>query len=142
MPSEALHSVGGYLPGHPWFYHLGGRPLTFKQIRENVRRSGYRGYKAEDIAAIDRKAEPQRSAELRRLRARFLAELKADISRYREVIRDLRWYRESGAQDCTAACCNDVHVAVSLKHNHLYNDFGHLILLDDLLTRQGDLFGL
>jgi hypothetical protein len=76
------------------------------------------------------------------LRADFLAELKADVSRYRDIVRDLRRYRESGAQDCTAACCNDVHVAVSLKHNHLYNDFGHLILLDDLLNRQGDLFEL
>lgn len=142
MSSDTLHSIGGYLPGHPWFYHLGGRPLTLKQIRESVRRSGYRGYKAGDIAAIGRKAEPQRSAELRRLRAHVLAELNDDISRYREVVRDLRRYRESRAQDCTAACCNDVHVAASLKHNHLYNDFGHLILLDDLLTRQGDLFGL
>jgi hypothetical protein len=142
MPSDAPDSNGGYSPGHPWHYHLGGRPLTLKQIRESVRRSGYRGYMAGDIAAIDRKAEPQRSAELRRLRAHVLAELKADISRYRDVVRDLRRYRESAAEDCTAACCNDVHVAISLKHNHIYNDFGHLILLDDLLTRQGDLFGI
>jgi hypothetical protein len=57
MPSAAPDSNCGYSPGHPWYYHLGGRPLTFKQIRENVRRSGYRGYKPEDIAAIDCKAE-------------------------------------------------------------------------------------
>jgi hypothetical protein len=141
MPSDMLHSVSGYHPGHPWYYHLGGRPLTLKQIRENVLWSGYRGYKAGDIAAIGRKAEPQRSAELRRLRARFLAELKDDISRYRDVARNLRRYREGGSEDCTAVCCNNVHVAVSLKHNHIYNDFGHMILLDELLNRQGDLFG-
>jgi leucine dehydrogenase len=34
-----------------------------------------------------------------------------------------------------------VHVAISLKHNHLVNDFAHLVWLDELITRQGDLFG-
>lgn len=141
MPSEAQAEIGGYRPGHPWYYYLSAAPLTLKQIRENVRASGYRGYLADDIAAIDRKAEPQRSAELRRLRAKFMADLKSDVSRYREVVRALSRYRQSGQSECTAACCNDVHVAVSLKHNHLYNDFGHLILLDNLLNRQRDLFG-
>jgi hypothetical protein len=141
MLSEAQADIGGYRPGHPWYYYLGGAPLSLKRIRENVRASGYRGYLAEDIAAIDRKAEPQRSAELRRLRTRFMADLKNDVSRYRQVVRNLSRYRQSGQSDCTFAICNDVHVAISLKHNHLYNDFGHLILLDDLLNRQGDLFG-
>jgi hypothetical protein len=31
-------------------------------------------------------------------------------------------------------------VAVSLKHNHLYNDFALLTALDERLTRQRDLF--
>ena len=36
--------------------------------------------------------------------------------------------------------CNDIHTALSLKHNHLVNNFAHLITLDELLTKQMDLF--
>jgi hypothetical protein len=31
-------------------------------------------------------------------------------------------------------------VAISLKHNHLFNELAHLITLHGLLTRQRDLF--
>jgi hypothetical protein len=34
----------------------------------------------------------------------------------------------------------DIHMSMSLKHNHIYNQFAHLLTLDELLGRQRDLF--
>lgn len=141
MPPEQKTGIGGYCPGHPWYYLLGGKPLSLKCIRENVRASDYRGYLADKIAAIDLKPEPARSDALRTLKLETLNSLRTDISRYREVVRALHRQRESGEDMAAIAYCSDVYVSLSLKHNHIYNDFGHLILLDDLLNRQGDLFG-
>jgi hypothetical protein len=70
------------------------------------------------------------------LRHQVIASLRLDLARYRKVVTDLRSYRSDDAR----AECRDVHVAVSLKHNHLYNDFAHLAWIDDLLAVQRDLF--
>ena len=32
--------------------------------------------------------------------------------------------------------CSDIHTNMSLKHNHLYDDFAHLVYIDDLLSQQ------
>jgi hypothetical protein len=29
---------------------------------------------------------------------------------------------------------------MSLKRNHIYNDFAHIVFLEELLSKQGDLF--
>ncbi|MFD2257709.1 hypothetical protein ACFSSA_13580 [Luteolibacter algae] len=129
-----------YSPGHPWFYLLGGRVLTPKEIRESVRESGYNGWRADELDKLEAKAEPQRSQGLRKLRAIVLAELAGDLSRYRQVALELhRYRRRTAGQELP---CHAVHTSVSLKHNHLYNDFAHLIAIDDLLAQQPDLFGL
>lgn len=131
----------GYSTGHPWYYLLGGAVLSPKQIKEKVKRSGYGGYLTDYIAAADRKPEPQRSQALRRLRARAVDELKRDMSGYRRRALDLHRYRAANSLPERPTCCADIHTNISLKHNHLVNDFAHLITIDALLSVQTDLFG-
>ncbi len=140
---EGLYTYCGRSAGHPWFYFLGGPVLTPKQIRESVRLSGYRGYLADDISHADRKPEPHRSTALRKLRAEVQRMLWADISRYREVARELHAYRKEHAHvEVLPNMSAEVHTSMSLKHNHIYNQFAHLLTLDELLSRQRDLFDL
>jgi len=130
----------GHGAGHPWYYLLGGAVLTPRQIKEKVRRSDYGGYLADEIAAADRKPEPQRSQALRNLRARAMDELRRDISGYRRRALELHRYRAANPLPERPTCCADIHTNVSLKHNHVVNDFAHLITIDALLNQQGDLF--
>ena len=76
------------------------------------------------------RCEPRRSAGLRESRRNALASLTLDLARYREVVRDLGQSRYAGE----VRECKDVHVSVSLKHNHLYNDLAHIAWIDDLLA--------
>lgn len=131
----------GYSPGHPWYYLLGGAVLKPRAILAQTRASGYRGCSAAAIEEADRLAEPKRSASLRSLQHRFYDDLQRDLSRYRTCVRNLRMYRQKSIGPDEPASCEGVHVAISLKHNHLVNDFAHLVWLDELMTRQGDLFG-
>ncbi len=136
------HTHGGYGAGHSWYYLLGGKVLSPKQIREATRQSGYQGYARDDIHAADRKAEPQRSASLRQFREKFEADVKKDLRFYRQMALTLHRYRKQRGTQETPICSDDIHMAMSLKHNHLVNGFAHLILIDELLNQQGDLFGL
>lgn len=130
-----------YGAGHPWYYLLGGAVLMPKQIKANVIRSGYKGYLGDDIDAADRKPEPQRSQALKQFRARALEELKRDISGYRRRALELHRYRAANPLPDRPTCCADIHTNISLRHNHLVNDFAHLITIDALLSVQGELFG-
>lgn len=65
-----------------------------------------------------------------------VSSLRIDLARYLELVRTLRRERRSGE----AHGCSDLHTAVSLKHNHLFNDLAHLDWIDDLLSVQLDLF--
>ncbi len=131
----------GYRPGHPWYYKLGGVVHKPKQILAAVKASGYRGYKLDEIEKADSKYEPDRSATLRKIRESALMELKADLECYREVVRGLRAFRNVSDKDQEAQpICSDIHMSMSLKYNHLYNDFAHLVYIDDLLSQQPDLF--
>lgn len=126
----------GYDAGHPWYYVLGGAPLGPKKILHVVRARRYRGYLQQEIALSAARCEPRRSEELRRIRQSVSASLRIDLARYRELVRALRCSRRSGK----APACSDLHTAVSLKHNHLFNDLAHLDWIDDLLSVQLDLF--
>ncbi|CDO60024.1 hypothetical protein BN1012_Phect1810 [Candidatus Phaeomarinobacter ectocarpi] len=138
MKQKRILTPEDYHPGHPWYYLLGGTPPFPKQILERVKKHGYRGYKQRYIEEAAAKAEPDRSIALRAIKDDSRNSLFANLSRYREVARGLRKYRENpGEQPCF---CSDVHQSVSLKHNHIYNDFAHLIWLDELLSEQRDLF--
>lgn len=130
----------GYNPGHPWYYFLGGRPKRLKEILEATRACGYQGYARHDIAAADAMAEPKRSETLRVMRAKFEADLRRDISRYRECVRELRRTDWELPQKGVTTASLDIHTARSLKHNHIANNFGHLIYIDELLSKQRDLF--
>ena len=135
------HSHQGYNSGHPWYYLLGGKRLTLKEIRQDVRASGYRGYLERDIDAADRLPEPKRSDALRAIRKRVTKSIAQDIARYREVARKLASHRAEGLDVEPFRGAADIHTAISLKHNHIYNEFAHLHVIDHLLNRQPDLFG-
>lgn len=129
-------SPSDYSYGHPWYYVLGGDPLMPKCIRREVRASGYQGYNREEIVIAASRCEPRRSQSLRALRETALIRLRFDLSGYRRAVRELREHR---AQTMATKCC-DAHVSVGLKLNHLYNEFAHLIWIDELLSEQRDLF--
>ena len=136
------HSQNGYSAGHPWYYKLGGKRLSLKEIRADVIATGYQGYRARDIIEADDKAEPKRSQTLRAMRAEAVSALREDVSRYRELARELAARRKAGTDEIETAICSCIHTAIGLKHNHIYNELAHLELLDGLLAKQGDLFGI
>lgn len=130
----------GYCPGHPWYYFLGGAVLSPKQILGEVKRSGYLGYREDEFRRVDEISEPKRSATLRALHEQERARLKADLSRYRDCARELSTYRAKERSELGVSC-DGIHTAMSLKHTHIYNRLAHLVLLDDLSSKQDDLFG-
>jgi hypothetical protein len=117
-PIEFTH--GGYGSGHPWYYKLGGKVLSPKQIKQSVRHSGYLGYMCADIEAADDKSEPQRSNALRAIKTKVLDDLVADLSGYRARARELAALRKVSDQPSEPSCA-DLHMSISLKHNHLFN---------------------
>ncbi|MCP1469498.1 hypothetical protein J3E64_001173 [Sphingobium sp. OAS761] len=129
----------GYSAGHPWYYVLGGKPPYPHQIMAEVQQRGYGGYLASEIARMDALPEPKRSQALRSARIKALADYRADLSRYREVVRALHRHRANHPHEEGPRCAG-VHQSVSLKHNHLFNDLAHLRTLAVLLDKQRDLF--
>ncbi len=129
-----------YSPSHPCYYKLDGIVHKPKQILSAVKNSDYQGYMADDIKQADTKHEPQRSKLLRSLRQAVILRLHADFERYREVACDLRRFRLINEQNAQPMC-SCVHTSMSLKYNHIYNDFAHLAYIDELLSQQPDLFG-
>lgn len=133
-------SDNGYDPGHPWYYKLGGPVQKLKQIGDHVRKRSYRGYRTNEIEKIQDKAEPQRSAMLRAFRSDVFRDLRCDVRCYRQLSRQLCQHREQHGPVCHASLSGELHMSVSLKYSHIYNDLGHLLYLDELLTHQPDLF--
>jgi len=111
-----------------------------KQIRAEVSAGKYQGYVAEEINAVDNKPEPHRSEALRAFKAKFTKDLAEDISRYRQIACAIRQDRAENTTFIEHDCCVDIHTDISLKYAHIYNDFAHLIYIEDLLAQQGDLF--
>ncbi|WP_107495998.1 hypothetical protein [Thalassobius sp. I31.1] len=130
----------GYSVGHYWYYRLGGSILKPKAIRGYVIAARFTGYMAEDIDAVDRMDEPARSTKLRAMKAKVAGDITSDLSRYREVASEIRNLRRAGLTvDRSATNCP--YLSISLKFAHLSNGFAHLNRINELLTRQGDLFG-
>lgn len=125
-----------YNAGHPWFYKLGGKALTPKQILKNVISSGYQGYMQDDIQKINKKAEPMRSAAIHKLKIKIKQELHKDLSQYRKYARELAHFRKHPELLQTQPICDDIHMSMSLKHNHIYNDFGHLVYLESVKSKK------
>ena len=131
----------GYQPGHPWYYKIGGAVPKPKAILAAVKTSGYQGCKRDYISLADNRHEPARSSDLRLLRLSVLNDFQAHLRLYREYARKLRDYRQMGTAEQEAQpICSDIHTSMSLKYNHLYNDFAHLVFIDELLSKQMDLF--
>lgn len=130
-----------YNAGHPWFYKLNGKVLTPKQILKTVISSGYQGYMKDDIQKLSRKAEPKRSVAIRKLQAKVKKELHKNISLYRKYAHELAYFRKHPELLDTHPICSDIHMNMSLKHNHIYNDFGHFVYLESLESWQMELFG-
>lgn len=133
-------NASGYSPEHPWYYLLGGPILRPKQILNMVKDSGDKGYI--EIDKLDRKSEPQRSESLRSLRLKVVSELRNDLSKYRHFAFELKHYRITHPLQDKYISCDDIHTNICFKHNHIYNDFAHLIQIDKLLAKQLDLFAL
>ena len=132
-------SGGGYSPGHPWYYFLGGKIRGPKSILKDVLASGYQGYRT-DIDDACNLVEPKRSEQLRRIKAEVLGQYRADLERYREVIWELRKTPTHDRGPDSTVSSAPIHTSASLKYCHLYNDLAHLIRMDDALSVQGDLF--
>ena len=109
---------------------------------KEARASGNRGFMADQIDKSDQMPEPKRSQALRKYRKQVTTELSQDARMYRVAVRDLHRYQAEQADDQQERHCQDVHVAVSLKYCHLYDDFAHLHVLNDLLEKQRNLFDI
>ncbi|MGF1448152.1 MAG: hypothetical protein ACFB20_01900 [Opitutales bacterium] len=129
-----------YKPSHPWYYLQGGKVLTPKEIRDRAKASGCMGWREEELEKLDAQPEPQRSQGLRKLRAIALKELKENLDGYRWAVLRLHRYRRE-EPDEERFVCDDVHVSVFLKYNHVFGDFAQLLAIDDMLAQQPDLFG-
>ena len=111
-----------------------------KQIQADALSLKRCGYLAEDIQTAHALPEPQRSNKLKGIRASVKQTLRSDISRYREVARELHKLRAREEAADAQPSCQSVHTSMSLKFCHIMNDFAHLNLLDSL-PKQLDLFG-
>ena len=135
-------TIGGYRQGHPWYYLLGGRPPSLKEIKAEAESDERGGYLADDIAQMDAMTEPKRSEKLRALRYRILKSLDRDIRIFRRCVRELRIYQEEHEGDEVPNSSAEIHMSVSLKYSHLFNGFGNLHLIETCLDKQKDLFGM
>tara|TARA_B100001939_G_C16943489_1_gene619246 strand:- start:132 stop:557 length:426 start_codon:yes stop_codon:yes gene_type:complete len=131
----------GYNAHHPWYYLQGGAILGPKSISRAAKTSGSTGYMGTDIQEAGSLPEPQRSEALRHLKTKVQHAIAQDLKRYRELARELARKRRLGPEQEVPISCTDLHTSVALKHNHLFNDFAHLNMINDLLSIQPDLFG-
>lgn len=123
-------NINTYSPSHPWFYKLGGKPISLKNIRHHVFQSQYEGYLADDIAKVHKMPEPNRSHRLLEMREGCLADLRRDIQIYRRLRRELAHQIRSNTHNHDSTICTDIDVSLSLKYNHISNHFAHLNALN------------
>lgn len=134
---------GDYHVGHPWYYKLGGRAHTPKEIREDARIRALDGHFANGFAHLDRKKEPARSDAIEKERSEIKANITERISRYREVVRELhrlRTFIGPEPYDWFKHVLNDTNQAVGLVHAHISYHYAYLHALNALDQQQG-LFG-
>ena len=127
--------------GHTWYFKLGGEILKPRAIKARVAAEDYKGYMREEIEAIDKRPEPERSQTLRTLREKVKQDLACYISSYRELACKIRAMRISGEdKHYKAPISSNIFLGISLRCSHMWNGFGHLIYIEDLLSKQRDLF--
>ncbi|MEM9676678.1 MAG: hypothetical protein AAF890_01370 [Pseudomonadota bacterium] len=145
MTKKQLHNENhiythqGHDCGESWYYALGGPVLTIKQIKAKVEASDHRGYLENELRSIDAQPEPRRLELFLHYREEFRAELAENLSSYRRAVRKLNEYRASCQQKAPPTECHKVHTEISVTYALLTIDFGHLALIDDLLSKQPEL---
>lgn len=123
-----------YSTGHPWYYVLGGKVLSLKEILKEVNEALYKGYLETEI---DKAAG--NNAKLLELRTKIQSRLKDDISRYRQCALELHRYRKTLPENYKPAC-KDIHTSMGLKRNHIFNELANLKHIEELLSQQPTLF--
>jgi hypothetical protein len=123
-----------YKTGHPWYYVLGGKVLTLKEIWQEADTASYRGYLESEI---DKAAG--NNAKLNVLKTEAIARLKEDISRYRICALELHRYRKALPENHEPVC-EDIHASMGFKRNHIFNEFANLKQINELLQQQPTLF--
>ena len=79
------------------------------------------------------------SESLREIRIKIRGALKRDLDIYIERNRELKARRlDTNPPEQPISSC--VYTAMSLKHNHIYNDYAQLMICEEHLTSQTDLF--
>lgn len=121
-----MSDSNSYSTGHPWYYVLGGKVLSLKEIWQEAEQANYKGYRESEIDKAN-----GNNTKLRRL--------KVDVSAYRTSALALHRYRKKLPKDWHPEC-DDIHTAMGLKRNHLFNEFANLQHIDELLAYQPDLF--
>lgn len=129
-----MNIQNSYNSGHPWYYVLNGKVLSIKEIWNEANSANKYGYNQESIEKASGNNE-----KLRILKAEHIKRLKTDISRYRQCALELHKFRKKTKENDTLQC-EDVHVSISLKHNHIYSEFLNLKHIDRLLSYQPELF--
>ncbi len=133
--------LNNYKSCHPWYYHLGGKILTPKNILKNAKLSNYQGYLENDIKKFNLLDEPKRTKKLDELFRNELFDLKRSLSLYRKYALEISLRRKNNLIGENDPICDDVYMSLSLKHNHIFNNFSHLILIESF-QKQMDLFNL
>ena len=82
----------GYGAMHCWYYLLGGKRLTLKQIKDCAEKADYKGWNSAEITKIDRMAEPRRTQDCGSYRPQSKS-LHNDLMNYRISARNLAAYR-------------------------------------------------
>jgi len=102
-------ALQGYSPGHPWYYILGGRPLSVDEIGADSCRNDV-------LATKDLPVDPgKRESALRRLKAEAERELAQDIERYQELVAQ----GKAALSRCDILMGYGLETALFLKHNHI-----------------------
>lgn len=133
---------GGYGSGHPWYYRLGGRILYPGEIKAEIYDRSPDEWHLQGFASIARMAEPARSREIQKQRKIITDGLQDDITRYRELARQinkLRTFIGPAPKPTFLESQNEPNSGISLKHNHIHYGFSKLRALDSLDVQQ-DLF--
>ncbi len=126
----------GYWPSHPWYYFLGGPIVMPRAIKALATSADCHGYRAHEINEADRLAEPKRSRKLDAIERDVLAQLRADLSRYRMLAHRLRLRRSAKGLSDNPATCDDLDMSLSIVFSHVYNGYARIAALEGLSVRQ------
>ena len=145
-------SHNGYNSFHCWYYREGGRVLQLKEIRllaEDCASERYSEFHSEDrqrysYGIIAELSSDSKEGDLRKRQTQTMISLADDVKRFRSVRRSLNVARDiiAKGEEYTPPFCNCPFTAMSLKHNHVFNRFFDLKVIElvFLNRRQFDLF--